>query len=436
MKKSKINIITLGCSKNLVDSQVLMRQLTANNIDIVHNAPNIDVDAVVINTCGFINDAKQESIDTIIEAIEAKKAGEVKHVFVFGCLSERYKQELETEIPEVDAYFGVNSMEQVIEKLKATTSNSLIYRADLLTDQVLTHPPHYAYLKVSEGCSRLCSFCAIPLIRGKHQSKPLEQLKLEAELLAQKGVKDLTYYGVDIYKEQKLAELINSLSTIKGIEWIRLHYAYPAMFPWDVIEVMKTQPKICHYLDIPFQHVSDRMLKLMRRGHDSKASYELIDKLRTTIPDIALRTTLLIGHPGETKQDFADLLKFVEFARFERLGVFTYSHEDGTYAATNMKDSVSNKEKQRRASEIMQVQQTISAELNQQKEGQTFRAIIDYEDKDYYFARTEYDSPEVDNEVLIPKSFGNLSVGKFYQVRITSSAEFDLYAEPLTSVNP
>ncbi len=426
---NKVNVITLGCSKNLVDSEYLLKQLAANGFNVVHDSNSADSDIVVINTCGFINDAKQESIETILQFEELKKQKKIKKLFVFGCLSERYKEELEKEIPNVDQFYGVYNLKELVESIGAN------YKSELLGERIVTTPKHYAYLKISEGCDRSCSFCAIPLIKGNHISKAIPELVDEAELLVRNGAKeiiliaqDLSYYGYDIYKKPKLAELIDQLSDIKGLKWLRLHYAYPAKFPLDVLEVMKNKSNICHYLDIPVQHISDKMLKLMKRSNTAKQTYDLIDKIKSKIPDIALRTTILVGHPGETDEDFNELLDFVKYAKFDRLGVFTYSEEENTHSAKNYKDSIPFSIKQARMDELMEVQRQISNELNNQKTGKIYKTIIDRHEGDYYIGRTEYDSPEVDNEVLI-SSEKKLKIGSFYNARIVKADDFDLYGK-------
>jgi ribosomal protein S12 methylthiotransferase len=429
-RKTSINIITLGCSKNVVDSEFLMKQLESNQIKISHNAEGYNVKTVIINTCGFIKEAKQESINTILRYIRAKEDGLICHVYVMGCLSERYKKELESEITDVDKYFGVNDLETIIKHL------GLNYKHNLPGERFQTTPMHYAYLKISEGCDRQCSFCAIPIIRGKHKSKPKEILLHEARLLAGKGVKeliliaqDLTWYGVDIYKRQALPELLTELSEVSGIEWIRLHYAYPAGFPRDVIRVMKERENICRYLDIPFQHNSDAVLKRMRRGHNQKQNHELIGFIRKEIPEITLRTTVITGHPGETKAAFAELRRFVEEVEFDRLGVFAYSEEEDTWAARMYKDRIPEKIKKERADELMKLQQSISMKLNYKKIGNSFKVLIDGREGEYFTGRTESDSPEIDNEVLIPISNRDLVIGNFYLTRITGAEEFDIYGE-------
>ena len=426
----KINVITLGCSKNTVDSEHLMAQLAAAGYQLSFDSDRTDAKVVVINTCGFIGDAKQESIETILDAVAAKEAGLIEKLFVIGCLSERYADELREEIPEVDDYFGVKDWAEIVATLGAE------YKAENQTERVLTTPKHYAYLKISEGCNWLCGYCAIPLIRGKHESVPMEQVLEEARKLAARGVKeimviaqDTTYYGIDLYGRRRLADLLTELCHIEGIEWIRLHYAYPAAFPEDVIEVMAREPKICKYLDIPFQHISDNMLSAMKRRHTKAEAMELIARLRERIPDIALRTTLLVGYPGETAEDIAELEQFVRDVRFERLGVFPYSEEEGTYSAENLKDDVPEEEKQRRADRIMLIQEQIALENNLSRVGRTMRVVVDSRQGDYYVARSEYDSPEVDQEILIPVELRQLRRGHFYDVRITDAEGYDLYGE-------
>lgn len=428
--KRKINVVTLGCSKNIVDSEYLMRQIEANNIQVKHNDESFEAKTVIINTCGFIKDAKQESVDTILRFIRAKESGLIRQVYVVGCLSERYRKDLEKEIPDVDKYFGVNDLEVIIKHL------GLNYKQSLLGERSLTTPDHYAYLKISEGCDRKCSFCAIPLIRGKHKSVPQESIVGEAHRLAQKGIKeliliaqDLTSYGLDVYKEQALPELLRILCDINGIEWIRLHYAYPAGFPREVIQIMKDHDKICNYLDIPFQHNSDVVLRKMRRGHNQKQNYELIEYIRKEIPDITLRTTVMTGHPGETEKEFNALYTFVKEVEFDRLGVFTYSEEEDTWGARNLKDRIPEKVKKERADQLMHLQQTISNKLNLNKIYRSFKVLIDGREGEYYTGRTASDSPEVDHEVLIPVKGNDLKKGNFYQVRITGAEEFDLFGE-------
>ena len=425
--QEKINIITLGCSKNLVDSENLMGQLKINNFDVVHESDE-DADIVIINTCGFIDDAKEESINTILQAVKDKSQGFLKKVYVMGCLSERYKTNLENEISDVDGFFGVSELSEIIEELGGK------YKNELIGERSLTTPSHYAYLKISEGCNRNCSFCAIPLIRGKHISKSVETIIKEANILAGKGVKeliliaqDLTYYGLDLYKERKLAFLLEELVKIKSIKWIRLHYTYPSGFPEDVIEVIAKYDKICNYIDIPLQHISDNLLKSMKRNITGQQTKNLINKIRAKIPDSAVRTTLISGYPGETENDFEDLKEFIKEFRFERLGVFTYSHEEDT-AAFELIDDVPAQTKQDRADEIMMIQQDISREINSNKIGKIFKVVIDNVEGDYYIGRTQFDSPEVDNEVLI--NFDNLhKIGEFYKVIITAAEDYDLLAK-------
>lgn len=428
----KINVITLGCSKNTVDSEHLMARLAAAGYEVVFDSERADADTVVINTCGFIGDAKRESIETILAAAAAKQAGRIGHLFVIGCLSERYADELRAEIPEVDDYFGARDWSGIIAALGAES------RDDLATERVLTTPDYYAYLKISEGCNWLCGYCAIPLIRGKHVSVPMETVLEEVRRLAARGVKELmviaqdtTYYGIDLYGRRRLADLLTELCRIDGIEWVRLHYAYPASFPDEVIDTMAREPKICKYLDIPFQHISDRMLSAMKRRHTKAEAMDLIRRLRERIPDIALRTTLLVGYPTETEADVAELEEFVREARFDRLGVFPYSEEEGTYSAENLPDDVPDEEKQRRADRIMALQERISLENNLARVGRVMRVVVDSRQGDYYVARSEYDSPEVDQEILIPAAGRRLLRGRFYDVRITGAEDYDLYAEAI-----
>jgi ribosomal protein S12 methylthiotransferase len=428
MKHSKINIITLGCSKNIVDSENLATQLKNQNIEFTFDEFNFNADTVVINTCGFIADAKEESVNTILEFAEAKNEGKIENLYVIGCLSERYKDELAKDIEEVDRFFGVNELKDIIEQLKVD------YKKELIGERVISTPKHYAYFKISEGCDRTCAFCAIPLIRGKHRSVPFDTLIEQAQNLASQGVKeliliaqDLTYYGVDIYKEQRLAQLVEALSDIRGIEMIRLHYAYPTSFPEDVLKVMNERQNVANYIDIPLQHISDPVLQRMKRNYSKEKTYALLKKFREMVPGIAVRTTLLVGFPGETEEDFEELKQFVKDIRFERLGVFTYSEEEDTSAGDYLEDDVDDEIKQARASEIMQIQQQISYEINQSKIGKSFRVIIDKETADHYIGRTQYDSPEVDNEVLIDKT-KELTIGEMYSVTIRSAEDFDLYA--------
>ena len=407
-----------------------MAQLEAAGYTLSADDGRLDADVVVINTCGFIGDAKQESIELILEAVAAKEAGYIEQLFVIGCLSERYADELRNEIPEVDKYFGVKDWAAIVEALGGE------HKKELETERWITTPSHYAYLKIAEGCNWLCGYCAIPLIRGKHTSIPMEQIEEEARKLAARGVKELmviaqdtTYYGIDLYGERRLAELLTRLCRIEGIEWIRLHYAYPASFPEDVIEVMAREPKICKYLDIPFQHISDNMLSAMKRRHTKAEALELIKRLRRLIPDIALRTTLLVGYPGETEQDIKELEEFVREVKFDRLGVFPYSKEEGTYSALHLEDNVPDEEKQRRADYIMKIQEQIALDNNLERVGRTMRIIVDSRQGDYYIARSEYDSPEVDQEILIPAHLRQLRRGCFYEARITGAENFDLYGE-------
>lgn len=424
LKKNRINVVTLGCSKNLYDSEVLMGQLRAGNKDVVHEGEG---NIVVINTCGFIANAKEESVNTILEYVRQKEAGQVDQVYVTGCLSERYKPDLEKEIPDVDAYFGTRDLPRLLKALGAD------YKQELVGERLTTTPTHYAYLKIAEGCDRPCSFCAIPLMRGGHRSQPVEDLVKEAEKLAANGVReliliaqDLTYYGLDLYKKRALADLLRALVRVEGIEWIRLHYAFPAGFPTDVLEVMRQEPKICNYLDIPLQHISDPILKSMRRGTTREKTNRLLETFRSEVPGIALRTTLIVGYPGETEADFEVLRNWVAQTRFDRLGCFTYSHEENTHAY-NLVDDVPEAVKQERANAIMELQAGISWELNQAKVGKTFRCLIDRKEGGYYIGRTESDSPDVDNEVRIDASGAYLRLGEFATVRITEAADYDLF---------
>lgn len=425
----KINVITLGCAKNRVDSEHLSAQLAAAGYQIVFDSDRTDAKVVVINTCGFIGDAKQESIDTILRAVAAKQAGRIEEVFVIGCLSERYADDLRTEIPEVDRYFGVRDWEGIVRTLGAE------YSDDRRTERTLSTPKHYAYLKISEGCNWRCGYCAIPLIRGKHISVPFEDILAEARRLADAGVKELmviaqdtTYYGMDLYGRRRLAELLEALCRIDGIEWIRLHYAYPTDFPDDVIEVMAREPKICKYLDIPLQHISDNQLSLMHRRHTKAEAYDLLARLRKAVPDIAIRTTLLVGYPNESAEDFEELKQFVREMRFDRLGVFPYSEEEGTFSANNLEDNVPQRVKEYRAEEIMRIQNEISLENNRRRIGRTERVIIDSRSGDYYIGRSQYDSPEVDQEILVEATGRRLLRGHFYDVKITAAEDYDLYA--------
>jgi len=429
-KNNKINVVTLGCSKNIYDSEVLMGQLKANNKNVVHEDENDDGNIVVINTCGFIGDAKEESINTILRYVHKKEQGEIERVYVSGCLSERYKPELQKEIPDVDEYFGTHDLPNLLNVLDAD------YKHELIGERLTTTPTHYAYLKIAEGCDRPCSFCAIPLMRGKHVSTPIENLVIEAGKLAKKGIKeliliaqDLTFYGLDIYNKRALADLLKELVKIEGIEWIRLHYAFPTGFPLDVLEVIHNEPKVCNYLDIPLQHINDTILKSMRRGTSHKKTTNLIAEFRKSVPDMAIRTTLIVGYPGETEEIFLELKEWVQKMRFERLGVFAYSHEENTHAAS-LVDDVPEDIKQFRVNEIMEIQSQISFELNQEKVDKTFNVIIDRKDGNYFVGRTEFDSPDVDNEVLIDATKHYVQIGKFATIKITSATEFDLYGAP------
>ncbi|WP_282113679.1 30S ribosomal protein S12 methylthiotransferase RimO [Maribacter stanieri] len=428
LKKNKINVVTLGCSKNVYDSEVLMGQLKANDKEVVHEEEG---NIVVINTCGFIANAKEESVNTILEYVQKKEDGVVDKVFVTGCLSERYKPDLQKEIPNVDEYFGTSELPGLLKALGAD------YKHELIGERLTTTPKNYAYLKIAEGCDRPCSFCAIPLMRGKHKSTPIEDLVTEAEKLASKGVKeliliaqDLTYYGLDLYKKRNLAELLEALVKVEGIEWIRLHYAFPAGFPMDVLGVMNREPKVCNYLDIPLQHISDSILKSMRRGTTEAKTTKLLKEFRAAVPEMTIRTTLIVGYPGETEEDFEILKNWVVAMRFERLGCFTYSHEENTHAYS-LVDDVPEETKQERANIIMEIQSQISWELNQKKVGEVFRCIIDRKEGNYFIGRTEFDSPDVDNEVLIDATKHYVKQGEFVNIKITEAADFDLYGEPV-----
>jgi len=419
----------MGCSKNLVDSEVLLKQLEQENFVVEHDSGGTGFDAVIINTCGFINDAKQESIDMILDYVDAKKRGDIRKLYVMGCLSERYQKELEQEIPEVDRYFGKFDQKAVMEELNVT------FRPEFIHKRKITTPPHYAYLKISEGCNRSCSFCSIPHMTGRYKSRTIESLMKESRYLANMGVKeillvaqDLSYYGKDIYHRNKLAELINHISGIRGIEWIRLHYLFPSGFPEEIIDVIQENPKVCRYIDIPLQHIANPVLKRMKRNVTREETELLIEKIREKVPGAAIRTTLMTGFPGETEADFEELKQFVRRIKFERLGIFTYSHEEGTYAAAKYSDDVPRKIKQRRADNIMEIQKQISAEINRQKTGQIFKVLIDRKENNYYSGRTEFDSPEVDGEVIISSKY-SLQTGKFYQVRITGYEDYDLMGE-------
>lgn len=428
LKKNKVNVVTLGCSKNLFDSEIMMAQLKANKFEVEHEARQDDSEIVIINTCGFIDNAKQESIDTILRYADAKSDGLVEKVYVTGCLSERYKDDLKSEIPEVDGFFGTRDLPRLLKTLKAD------YKKELIGERLLTTPSHFAYFKIAEGCDRPCAFCAIPLMRGKHVSTPIEQLVNNAKSLADKGVKelmliaqDLTYYGLDIYKKRNLAELLDKLADVNGIDWIRLHYAFPTGFPMDILDVMRDRDNICNYLDMPLQHGSTKMLKAMKRGTTREKTEELVHKIREKVPGIAMRTTLISGFPGESEQDFQEMYDWVERTRFERLGIFNYSHEENT-SAFALQDDVPAEVKQERANQIMELQSGISHELNQQKIGKTFKVLFDKAEGDYFVGRTEFDSPEVDNEVLVKINKSNhVRIGDFANVKITSADHYDLY---------
>lgn len=429
-RKAKVNIVTLGCSKNQVDSEVLLTQLRGNGIDASHESQKDDSNIVVVNTCGFIDNAKQESIDTILRYVDAKQEGIVEKVYVTGCLSQRYKDSLEKEIPEVDAWFGTRDLSRLLKQLNAN------YKHELVGERILTNPSHFAYLKISEGCDRPCSFCAIPLMRGGHVSRPIDELVLEAKNLARNGTKELlliaqdsTYYGLDLYKKRTLSELLKNLSDVEGIEWIRLHYAFPTGFPLDALDVMAERPNICKYLDIPLQHGSTKILKLMKRGTTREKTTELLHTIRDRVPGIAIRTTMIAGHPGETEEDFQEMVDFIEQSRFDRLGVFAYSHEENTFSHT-MKDDVPAKVKQERVDAIMDLQQGISWALNQKRVGGTFKVLIDRKEGGQFIGRTEFDSPEVDNEVLLDAKENYLRIGDFISAKVTEATEFDLIATP------
>lgn len=430
LKKNKINVVTLGCSKNVYDSEVLMGQLKANGKAVAHEEEG---NIVVINTCGFINNAKEESVNTILEYVKKKDEGDVDKVFVTGCLSERYKPDLVKEIPNVDEYFGTTELPGLLKALGAD------YKHELIGERLTTTPKNYAYLKIAEGCDRPCSFCAIPIMRGKHRSTPIEEIIIEAEKLAANGVKeliliaqDLTYYGLDLYKKRNLAELLEALVKVEGVEWIRLHYAFPTGFPLDVLDVMNREPKVCNYLDIPLQHISDSILKSMRRGTTKEKTTKLISQFRKAVPEMTIRTTLIVGYPGETEENFQELKQWVKDMRFERLGCFTYSHEENTHAY-NLEDDVPEDVKIDRANQIMEIQSQISWELNQQKIGQEFKVVIDRKEGNYFIGRTEFDSPDVDNEVLIDATKTYLKTGEYTTVKIIEAEDFDLYGEVVAS---
>lgn len=433
MKRNTVDIITLGCSKNLVDSEKLMRQLQANCYQVTHDSPSPEGEIAVINTCGFIGDAKEESINTILEFCQAKEEGRLKKVYVMGCLSERYMKELGEEIPQVDKYYGKFDWTALLEELGKA------YKPECRIERCLTTPAHYAYLKISEGCDRRCAYCAIPIITGRHTSRPMEEILDEVRMLVSQGVKEfqviaqeLTYYGVDLYKRQALPELIERMADIPGVEWIRLHYAYPTNFPMELFRVMREHPNVCRYMDIALQHVSDHMLGQMHRHVSKEDTYNLIRRFREEVPGIHLRTTFMVGFPGETEQDFEELKEFVRWAKFDRMGAFAYSEEEGTYSANHYEDNIPDEVKQRRLDELMAIQQRIALELNEQKVGQRMRVVIDRQEGDYYIGRTEFDSPEVDPEVLIDALDDEiLEIGEFYQVEITAAEEFDLYAKVL-----
>lgn len=429
LKKNKVNVVTLGCSKNIFDSEVLMGQLKANNYEVEHESKSDDSSIVIINTCGFIDNAKQESIDTILQFVDAKESGMVDKVYVTGCLSERYRPELEKDIPEVDAWFGTRDLPRLLKTLKAD------YKHELVGERILTTPRHFAYLKISEGCDRPCSFCAIPLMRGKHISTPIEELVLQAQALAKNGTKELiliaqdsTYYGLDIYGKRNLDELLRKLSDVNGIDWIRLHYAFPSGFPMEVLDVMRDTPNICNYLDMPLQHITDNMLKSMKRGTTKQKTIDLVNQIRDKVPGITLRTTLIAGYPGETEKDHEEMLRWVEDTRFDRLGIFTYSHEENT-SAYGLIDDVPAEVKQQRAEAVMEIQQGISFEINQTKVGNTYKTLFDRKEGDYFIGRTEADSPEVDNEVLVSAKDTYVRVGDFANVKISKAEEFDLYGD-------
>ncbi len=430
-KKNKINVVTLGCSKNVYDSEVLMGQLKANGKEVVHEDANDDGNIVVINTCGFIGDAKEESINTILHFVNKKESGEVDKVFVTGCLSERYKPDLEKEISNVDQYFGTHDLPNLLKALEAD------YKHELIGERLTTTPKHYAYLKIAEGCDRPCSFCAIPLMRGGHISTPMEEIVIEAEKLAKKGVKeliliaqDLTYYGLDIYKKRALANLLKELVKVDGIEWIRLHYAFPSGFPLDVLDVMKNESKVCNYLDIPLQHINSELLRSMKRGTTSEKTRKLLDQFREKVPNMAVRTTLIVGYPGETEEQFEELKQFVKDSRFERMGCFAYSHEENT-SAFDLVDDVPEEVKQKRVADLMEIQAQVSFELNQEKVGKVFKCIFDRKEGDHFIGRTEFDSPDVDNDVLVDATKHYIQIGQFIDIKIKESTDFDLYGEPV-----
>lgn len=428
LRKNKVNVVTLGCSKNLFDSELMMTQLKANKFEVEHESEKDDAEIVIVNTCGFIDNAKQESIDTILNFVAAKKDGRLDKLYVTGCLSERYREELEAEITEVDAFFGTRELPRLLKTLKAD------YKKELVGERLITTPSHYSYLKIAEGCDRPCSFCAIPLMRGTHKSTPIEELVAHAKQLASQGVKeliliaqDLTYYGLDLYKERRLADLLKELVKVEGIDWIRLHYAFPTGFPLDVLEVIKNEPKVCNYIDIPLQHISTSMLKSMRRGTTKEKTNALLKQFREMVPNMAIRTTLIAGYPGETEEDFREMEEWVKEMRFDRLGIFTYSHEENTHAF-NLVDDVPDKVKQERADRIMDIQSDISFQLNQEKIGKTYKVLFDRKENGYWVGRTEFDSPEVDNEVLVADD-AYVRLGDFANVKINRAEHFDLFGE-------
>jgi ribosomal protein S12 methylthiotransferase len=429
MVNRKINIVTLGCSKNVVDSEKLLRQVKEGGFEVVHNSDDNTAGTVIINTCGFINDAKEESIDTILRFVKDREKGKIENLYVMGCLSERYADALKHEIPEVNRYFGVNNMTDILDEL------GVKFRYDLLTDRTITGPGHYAYLKISEGCDRTCAFCAIPSIRGRYISRPIEELFKEAKLLAEQGVKeliliaqDLSYYGLDIYRKQELPRLVTELLKIQSFEWIRLHYLYPANFPFEMISVIRDNPRVCKYIDIPVQHITDNMLSIMKRSHNRMETEAVLNKIRELIPGAVIRTTLITGHPGESEDDFQQLKDFITSFRFDRLGVFAYSHEEDTFSYRQYDDEIPDEVKESRVSELMEIQQNISSELNNNYVEKILKVLIDRREGEFFIGRTEFDSPEVDQEVLIPASY-DLQPGNFYNIRIAKSTEFDLYGE-------
>jgi ribosomal protein S12 methylthiotransferase len=431
MEKKRVNVVTMGCSKNLVDSEVLLNQLEKGKYEVVHDSSDVGFDAVFVNTCGFIHDARQESVDMILDYVEAKKRGDIGKLYVMGCLSERYQKDLEQEIPEVDRYFGKFDLKAMVDELKVT------YQPEYIYERKITTPSHFAYLKIAEGCNRSCSFCAIPMMTGRHKSRTIESLVKEARYLAKKGVREilliaqeLSYYGIDIYGKNQLPELIEQISAIEGIEWIRLHYLYPTRFPFEILPVIRENPKVCKYIDMPLQHIANPVLKNMMRHVTREETESLIRRIKMEVPGVILRTTMLVGFPGETEADFEELRQFIVGVKFERLGVFPYSHEEGTYAYKKFTDNIPDVIKQSRANEIMELQQLVSAELNRSKIGQTFKVLIDREEDGYFIGRTEFDSPEVDGEVLIT-SGEKLKTGNFYSIKITGSEDYDLYGTPV-----